>query len=452
MKASVVIASCLLLVVVAGLFAQSGDRPVTFALTGDSLITQKISVFDEPEFTKLIEGIRAADVAFTNLEMLFHDYEAYPSTESGGTYMRADPAILKDILWAGFDMVALANNHAVDYGVEGLRINLRHVRESGIVHAGVGEDLSLARAPGYLDSRIGRVALISCSSTYPSFGMAGPARPPVRGRPGLSPLRFTTLYKLDAAGMNALKALMAELPGARRNPEAKTITFLGSRFELADKTEIVTAPNEQDLKELTAVIRGARKQADWVVVSVHCHESFPGNREKPPQFLETFAHAAMDAGADILTATGPHILKGVEIYHGKPIFYSLGNFIFQNETLDFFPEENYRQYGLGPEATPGDFNEVRFKNDTTSYPADDKNWVSVVAYPQFRSGKLERIDLWPIVLGQKKPRSQRGRPVLADGAAADQILQHLSELSAPYGTKISIQNGRGTIVAADAPK
>jgi len=445
MKTSAVLASCLLLGM--SLFAQTGNRPVTFALAGDSLITQRISVFDEPEFTRLINGIRGADVAFTNLEMLFHDYEAPPSTESGGTYMRADPAILKDILWAGFDLVAMANNHTVDYGIEGLRINLRHVRDSGLVHAGVGEDLSLARAPGYLDSRIGRVALISCASTYPSQGMAGPGRPPVRGRPGLSPLRFTTTYKLDADAMTALRAFVDKVPGARRNPEAKTVTFLGTRFELAAKTEIVTAPNEQDLKELTTVIRGARKQADWVVVAVHCHENFPGNREKPPQFLETFCHAAVDAGADIVAGTGPHILRGIEIYKGKPIFYSLGNFVFQNETLDFFPAENYMPYSLGPEATPGDFNDVRFKNDTTSYPADEKVWLSVVAYPSFRAGALERVELWPIVLGWKKPRPQRGRPLPAEGTAADQILQHLSELSAPYGTRISIQNGRGTIEA-----
>lgn len=443
MKISKVLLLCPLLLALA-LFAQSGEQTATFALTGDSLITQKISVFDEPEFTRLMNAIRGADVAFTNLEMLFHDYEPYPSTESGGTYMRADPAILKDILWAGFDIVGLANNHTVDYGVEGLRISLEHVKESGIVHAGVGEDLALARAPGYLDSRIGRVALISCASTFPSFGMAGPARSPVRGRPGLNPLRFTTIYKLDAEGMTALRAVTAKMPG-RGSGEGNAINFLRNRFELADQSGVVTAPNEQDLKEITATIRSARKQADWVVISVHCHESLPGDREKPPQFLETFAHAAIDAGADIFTGSGPHVLRGVEIYKGKPIFYSLANFIFENETLDFFPAENYLPLGLGPDAMPADFNDQRYKNDTTGFPADDKIWQSVVAFPTFQADRLAKIDLLPIVLGQKKPRSQRGRPVLADRASAQQILQHLSELSALYGTKVAIQNGRGTI-------
>ncbi|MBZ5500224.1 MAG: CapA family protein [Acidobacteriia bacterium] len=434
---------CLLLAL--SLFAQSGGTVATFALTGDSLITQKISVFDEREFTRLIDAIRKADVAFTNLEMLFHDYEPFPSTESGGTYMRADPAILKDIIWAGFDMVGMANNHTVDYGVEGLRINLRHVKESGLVHAGVGEDLVRARAPGYLDSRIGRVALISCASTFPSFGMAGPARPPVRGRPGLNPLRFTTTYRLDTEGMMSLRAVMSEM-GGRRGGQGNTINFLGNRFELADQPGVITAPNEQDLSEITAAIKAAKKQADWVVISVHCHESIPGEREKPPQFLEVFAHAAIEAGADMFAGSGPHVLRGIEIYKGKPIFYSLANFIFENETLDFFPAENYLPLGLGPDATPADFNDRRYRNDTTGFPADEKIWQSVVAFPSFRAGIVEKIELWPIVLGQKKPRSQRGRPVLAEGPAALQILQHLSDLSAPYGTKIAIRNDRGTIL------
>jgi len=439
-------AACCTLVTVLALWAQTADRPVTFALTGDSLITQKLSVFDEPEFTRLIAGIRTADVAFTNLEMLFHDYEPYPSTESGGTYMRADPAILKDILWAGFDMVGMANNHTVDYGVEGLRINLRYVKESGIVHAGVGEDLALARAPGYLDSRVGRVALISCASTYPSFGMAGPARAPVRGRPGLNPLRFTTTYQLDAEGMAALRAAMAKMPGARPGGDGeKSIRFLNNRFELAEKPGVVTTVNPQDLKEITTVIRGAKKQADWVVVSVHSHESSQGVREKPSQFFEAFAHAAIDAGADMIAGSGPHILRPIEIYKGKPIFYCLGNFIFQNETLDFFPAENYFPLGLGPEATPSDFNDARYSNDTRSFPADEKIWLSVVAFPVFRGGKLDRIDLWPIALGHKKPRSQRGRPVLVEGETAQKILQQLSDMSAPYGTKLVIEDGRAVI-------
>src|SRR6266508_4305419 len=108
--------------------------PVTFALTGDSIITRKLSVYQEPEFTGLIDLVRGADVAFTNLEMLFHDYESYPMNESGGTWMRADPALIKELSWAGFDLVSRANNHSGDYGVGGMRLTTKYVRERSEEH------------------------------------------------------------------------------------------------------------------------------------------------------------------------------------------------------------------------------------------------------------------------------------------------------------------------------
>ena len=77
----------------------------TMALTGDSIITRPLSPYTEPEFLEMIELIRSSDMAFTNLEMLFHDYEPYPMAVSGGTYMRGNPKLAKELVWAGFDMV-----------------------------------------------------------------------------------------------------------------------------------------------------------------------------------------------------------------------------------------------------------------------------------------------------------------------------------------------------------
>src|SRR5438105_4024430 len=114
-----------------------GDRSdFTMALAGDSIITRPLAIYHEPEFMKLIELIRGADAAFTNLEMLFHDYESYPMNESGGTWMRADPALVKDLVWAGFDFVSRANNHAGDYGVGAMRLTTKYVREAALVQAG----------------------------------------------------------------------------------------------------------------------------------------------------------------------------------------------------------------------------------------------------------------------------------------------------------------------------
>jgi len=81
----------------ARLLAQPQPAGMTFGLTGDSIITRRLSVYTEPAFTRLIALVREADAAFTNIEMLFHDFEMYPMNESGGTYMRAEPALAKEL-------------------------------------------------------------------------------------------------------------------------------------------------------------------------------------------------------------------------------------------------------------------------------------------------------------------------------------------------------------------
>src|SRR6266536_525183 len=184
------------------------DNSFTIALTGDSLITMKLSVHTDPPFLKMIDLIRGADVAFTNLEMLLHDYEPYPSTESGGTYMRADPAIAKELVWAGFKMVARANNHTGDYGVEGARLTTRHVAAAGLVQAGFGESLREAREAKFLDTDKGRVALISTSSSFPDQSRAGVSWGDTRARPGLNPLRFTTTQVVTREQFDALRSAL----------------------------------------------------------------------------------------------------------------------------------------------------------------------------------------------------------------------------------------------------
>ena len=156
------------------------------ALTGDSIITRKLSVHEEPEFLEMINLIRSADAAFTNIEMLFHDFESHPMHQSGGTYMRAEPLMANELSWAGFDLGSLANNHSGDYGVPAMQLTRRYVAEAGIVAAGTGDSLMQAREAKFLDTSGGRVALVSVASTFPdharaskSHGKKGPeAMPP----------------------------------------------------------------------------------------------------------------------------------------------------------------------------------------------------------------------------------------------------------------------------------
>ena len=430
------------------LSAQPARDNFRFTLTGDSIIDRRISVYDEPGYVQMFDRIRSADAAFTNFEMLVHNFEFPGAPLSGGTYMGAPAWVLDELKWAGFRLFGAANNHSFDFGTDGLRSNLRALRQAGVVYAGIGENLGRARAPGYLDTKKGRVALIACASTFSVLSPAGVQRPDMPGRPGLNPLRFKTTYTVEPATLASLRELASANPAGEgaASSSKDELRFLGATFKAGDKPGILTEPDPRDLKEIAAEVRDARRQADWVVVSIHAHEGAPGNREAPAAFLVTFAHAVIDAGADVFVGHGPHVLRGIEIYKGKPIFYSMANFIFQNETIPFQPQENYDQLNLPLSASTADYFDTRSANDTRSFPADQKIWESVVADALFNSKReLQEICLYPITLGFRQSRTQRGRPLPATGELAASIIDRVARLSKPMGTAVTFEGGKGVV-------
>jgi poly-gamma-glutamate synthesis protein (capsule biosynthesis protein) len=153
----------------------------------------------------------------------------------------------------------------------------------------------------------------------------------------------------------------------------------------------------------------------------------------------------IDAGADVVTGHGPHVLRGVEIYKGKPIFYSLGDFIFQNETLLRLPAENYEPYDLGPESHVNDFNDRRYNFDKSGFPADRQIWEGVLAMPRWSGKSLKEILLYPVTLGFGQSRAKRGRPMLAEGDLAKKIIDDVIQYSTPFGTTVTFEGGVGRV-------
>ncbi|HXN25246.1 MAG TPA: CapA family protein [Candidatus Dormibacteraeota bacterium] len=431
----------------------SAAQDFTLTLTGDSIITQRVSVHQtDAKFMNVVNAVREGDAAFTNLEILFHDYEFSPAAQSGGTWLRADPALLKELQWMGFNLFATANNHSLDYGIDGLRNHRRILKEHGAVFAGTGEHLGEARSPAYLETAHGRIALVSCASTFSPGSPAGAQRSDLRGRPGLNPLRYRTRYRVDAAQFSALRKMKQDLKLvaadvlSRAEPDSpERLTFLGQTFELSDTRAVVTEPEPRDLHGLTAAIREARRMADYVLVSIHAHEGAPDAREVPAQFLVEFAHAAIEAGADVFVGHGPHVLRGIELYKGKVIFYSLSNFIFQNDTVTHLPADIYEQFDLSPDALPSDLYEARSDHDRRGFAADPLHWESVIARVTFRRGTASEVRLTPIGLGFGRSRWQRGSPESVDQESSTRILERLQKLSQPFSTKIEIRNGQGII-------
>lgn len=420
----------------------------SLAAAGDAIITRRVAQFEnaaDPRFSRMAEVIRGADAAFLNLEIsLFNhrEYAVYGEVENGGNWEIGPPEAATDLKAMGFDLFSRANNHTTDYGVEGMKRTNALLDQIGIVHAGSGQTLGQAARPGYFESTKGRMALISFASTFTPMSRAGEARDDVPGRPGLNPLRIERRYQADQQSIEALRRFAKDVgvnvPADLQAP----LRLLGSTIEPGQTTQVVEAVNRRDEERILREIRNAADQADYVIVTSHTHE--PGNDVLvPAAWTKEFARKCIDAGASTYILHGPHQLRGVEVYKGRPIFYSLGNFIFQNETLDPMPWDHYDQYGLAPTALAADVYNARFKNGTTGFPTSPVWYESVIAVPVFKGRDVVEMRFHPIELGWKMPRSQRGTPRAADEATGRRIIGRLAKLSAEFGTTIQYASGIG---------
>lgn len=422
----------------------------SLATVGDAIITRRVAQFDhagDPRFQGMVKVIRAADAAMLNLEInLFrlNEFRGWPEVENGGNWELGPPEAAMDLKELGFDLLNRANNHTTDYGVEGMRMTTRLLDGLGIVHAGVGETAGDASRPAYLETPKGRIAFIGLATSFTPMSRAGLPRPDMRGRPGLNALRTQTSYVADDRAFQALQAYAAALrQGSGSTPaNEETLRVLGATVRRGRESSAVTVVNPVDEARILREIRNATQLADYVIVTSHSHE--PGNQfTEPPPWLAEFIKKCLDAGAVTYVVHGPHQLRGIEVYKGKPIFYSLGNFIFQNETIDPMPADHYEQYDLPDTALAADLYDARFRGGTTGFPSSPIWYESVIAVPTFRGTQLVDLKLYPIDMAQTAPRSQRGTPRLADEATGRKIIERLARFSEPFGTRIVYENGIG---------
>lgn len=447
---------------------ESDEGNLSIALAGDTIPTRRLSVFREERFLKIREILSRADAAFTNLEAPVHRYldGGHAQRPGGGTYMTTEPRLLEDLKWLGLNMVACGSSHADDYGPDGILKTIEYMEAADLVHAGSGRNLAEARSPAFLDTPRGRVALVAASGHHSDSARAGEQRRETPGFPGVNGIRHRTVHQVSQASMDAIVAASKDLGwhaelarrGALGEPGKETrragYDFLGHSFEVAAEPGIRTYPDRIDLENNLRQIAYAKASADRVIVSFHCHEQ-GGPTFKTAQrrsgvedladFAVTFAHAAIDAGADLFVAHGPQAQLGIEIYQGKPIFYGLGIFLFQLETVRYLPEEAYERYGLGIDATPFDFSDTRYAGDTRGHPADPLQWEQAFFECDFTGAGLAEIRIHPIELGFGRARHERGRPVIASPAVAERVLDRITAISKKYGTVIDRSDGIGVI-------
>ncbi len=364
-----------------GLSGQS--QPVlSITLTGQSMIRSDIRVHT-PDVISTWAPLLKADVVFTNFESTVVE-KGEPRT--AGRFL-TPPEALDALQALGFNLLSLANNHSFDMQVPGLQHALEETNLRKIVHAGTGHTIEEAAAPAYLKTPKGTVALVAIASGLVPEGGSATSR-----RPGVNELRVEK-----------------------------------------------GVPDAGDAQRILASIRAARMKADLVIVYEHNHvfgdvpfttmmlEELP-ERLRPAEWLRKWTHAEVDAGADIIVMHGAPLVHGVEIYHGRPIFFDLGNFIFQ------YPP-------------------ARVSLDEPII------WESVVATVEFRGRNLQSIRLRPLTLnklGQGQPDLKdehtnnlflqtRGLPTPATGEQAHFILDRLADLSRPFGTAVVMKGDTAEI-------
>ncbi len=429
----------------------------TIAAVGDLIFSEPLSdVADEP-LKAILKPIRAADAAFGNLENTLIDLESfrgYPQAEYGIPHLLGSPAVAKDMRNMGFTLVSRANNHTTDWGIEGMHATDQAADNAGLVRAGTGDNRAAARAAHYLPTTKGRISLVAMTSTPTPIS---PALDPLGrspGRPGLSALRVTPTAIVSPEMMLSLRKIHDAQPAAKLESEATVkrvlglpdkpdeISLLGTSYRVGDKpVRLAYEMNDLDFREILKSIRQGKQNSDFLIASIHAHES-DNSSEETPDFLPRLAHAAIDAGADMLIGHGPHRLRGIEIYKGKPIFYSLGNFFFQLGMQEPITAELYESAKMDLSAlTEHDFMALFLK-----VMFDAPVWYqSVIAVSRFEQGRVAEVRLYPVDLGYKDTAVKQGIPRPATPAVGKAILEDLQRLSKPFGTAIAIEDGVGII-------
>ena len=266
--------------------------PLTLMLTGD---VNLMNVTDPGvPFRHVAAEFRAADAVFSNLECCLYAPPERHSVDSEGFYAAPD-AGGEALKAAGIQAVGLANN--VNYGPAAILASIARLDEMGIPHTGAGASRAAARAPIVLERQGVRIGFLQRTSVYwPTNHEAGD------NAAGVAALRGHTAYQLP------LHRTRPEIPPANR-PGVPPV--------------IVTWADPQYLQWFRDDIAALRTKADIVIASCHW-----GLGREVLQYMTEIAHAAVDAGADVVMGHGPHDSLPVEIYRGRPVFYGLGSFSF----------------------------------------------------------------------------------------------------------------------------
>jgi poly-gamma-glutamate capsule biosynthesis protein CapA/YwtB (metallophosphatase superfamily) len=339
-------------------------------------------ILDVPQPDYWLDGIaaRLRDAAAVIGHLEVPHTRRPPSLRGDIAAPGADPANVPAIRRAGFHAVTLAGNHIADCGADGIADTVAALDAAGVAHCGAGADLDAARRPCFVAAGGMRLAVLSYNCVGPEEAWAAPAR------------AGCAYVRIDTAD------------GSRITPRAP-----------------LTIPNAQSLAELRDGIRAARADAQFVIVSLH--KGIVHTPAALAPYERAVAHAAVDAGADVVVGHHAHILRGIESYRGKPIFHGLGNGCVVTRALS--PDTN----------DPGRAEWVRRRREIFGFTPDPAYYLAPF-HPQAVNAMLGcvRLDAGTVAAGFVPVRvDPPGRPRLCQDAEAREVVRYVEQITAAAG-------------------
>ena len=319
----------------------------------------------ETAFVKAQAYLDRADLLFGHMETTYalkpSDNNDMPDLPYKRGWEHSKPDCVKAWKAAGFDAVSAASN--VSGSVESTLLAIQELDNCGIAHAGLGKNIEEARKPAIVEKKGVRFGFLSYTSVfYPQFV------PALAKRPGAATVK---------AEMSIIPSWRTEeMPGAL--PSVKTWL------------------NEKEKALMLEDIAKLRPQVEYLILSCHWGVSSDENIQ---DYQIELAHAAMDAGADVVMGHHPHRPQGIEIYKGKPIFYSMGNFAF---------DWHFMRNGMKD---------------------------GIVAYVTLENGAASKISFVPVRRDDESNDAIVHQPDSEAGAFVTETIRRLSQ---PFGTKLAV--------------
>ena len=368
------------------------QETITVRAVGDIRVDR-----DDPDSLMALVAptLNDADITFGQLEASYSTRGEIAITLTPG--FRASPRNVPAIARAGFNVISVASNHSADYGPDAFLDTIKYLTENGMKVIGGGKNIVEARKPAVFDTKEGRIAFLGYNA------ILQPGYEARKNKPGMPPLRVRTFYgQID--------------------------------WQPGTPPKIVTIANPDDVAAMIDDVKKTREIADIVIVSIHWGVHYMVGHIA--MYQTDVGHKVIDAGADVILGHHAHNLNAIEMYNGKPIFYSLGNFAFDYKHPEEYADDPYiiEQNELYKLVT-----DPKYK--ATQYPAVSR--ASMIVNFYVSNKKIQKIAFLPTmsnVDGQPEifsPNSKEGK----------QVIDLQESLCKGYNTKLTIQ-GKEVVLSA----